>query len=342
MTIKENKPASRSNAVIALFVLICSFALLLISMVASIGFGASSITIQTIIDSILNYNPNDSSHIIIQELRIPRAVAAAFIGAALAVSGAIMQAMTRNPLASPSIMGVTAGAGLLLSIAFAIWPALSHIQLLIVSFVGAGLGATLVFTIASMSRGGMAPVKLALAGTAITTLLSSVSTVIGLRFDVAKDISFWYAGGVSGIQKISLYYLIPPIVIGIILALFLARSLTLLSFGDDIAKGLGQRTRWVKVTATCVVLLLTGAAVSIAGVIGFVGLVIPHITRFLVGLDYRWVIPGSALLGALLLVVADTIGRTINSPFEIPVGAVTAIVGVPFFLYLARKGGRGI
>ncbi|THG91949.1 ferrichrome ABC transporter permease [Alkalihalobacillus alcalophilus ATCC 27647 = CGMCC 1.3604] len=342
MNNQKKQPKVKSKPTIASMILTSGFILLLLSIAASTAFGAADIQIKTVWEGIFSFNPNESSHIIIRELRLPRAIAAAFIGAALAVSGAIMQAMTRNPLASPSIMGVSAGAGFFLAIAFVIWPNISYFYLLIVSFIGAGLGAGFVFGIASLSKGGMSPVKLALAGTAITSLLSSISTVIGLRYNIAKDISFWHAGGVAGIQSHSLYYLIPPVVIGIFLSLFLSRSLTVLSLGEDMAKGLGQRTKTVKVLGTITVLLLTGAAVSVSGVIGFVGLIVPHITRFLVGLDYRWIIPCSAILGGLLLVLADIVGRTINPPFEIPVGAVTAIIGVPFFLYLARNEGRGL
>jgi iron complex transport system permease protein len=251
-----------------------------------------------------------------------------------------MQGMTRNPLASPSIMGVTAGSSFLIAIAFAIFPAISYTGLIAFSFLGAALGTILVFGISSLSKGGITPVKLALAGSAITSLLSSLSTAIGIRFNVSKDISYWYAGGVSAVQMEQLIYVAPFVLAGLILAIILSRSISILSLGEDIAKGLGQNTGAIKFLGTITVLFLTGAAVSIAGMIGFVGLVIPHIARFLVGVDYRWIIPCSAVLGGLLLLVADIASRLLNAPFETPVGAVTAIIGVPFFLYLARKEGR--
>lgn len=253
-----------------------------------------------------------------------------------------MQGMTRNPLASPSIMGITAGSAFMIAIAFAFYPETSYVGLMIWSFVGAGMAAAIVFTIGSFAKGGLSPVKLALAGTAVGALLSSISSAIAIRFHVAQDISFWYAGGVAGTKWISIQMIIPVAVIGLSLAFMLARSITVLSLGDDVAKGLGQRTVIVKVLGTLVVLLLTGAAVSVAGTVGFIGLVIPHITRFLVGVDYRWIIPCSAILGALLLVLADIGARMINPPFETPVGAITAMIGVPFFLYLARSERRGL
>ncbi|MEW9108253.1 MAG: iron ABC transporter permease [Cytobacillus gottheilii] len=331
---EETKPFAAS------FILTIGTIGLFLIIASSIAFGAADIQLSTVWQGVFQFDSSNPAHQIIRELRLPRALAAALIGAALAVSGTIMQAMTRNPLASPSIMGVTAGASFLMAIAYAVLPGLHYSGLMIFSFAGAGLGAALVFGITAASKGGMSPVKLALAGTAITTLLSSLSTAIGIRFDVAKDISFWYAGGVAGVQSTSVLYLLLPVAIGILLAIFLSRSLTVLSLGEDVAKGLGQNTGRIKLLGTIAVLLLTGAAVSIAGMIGFVGLVIPHITRFLVGLDYRWIVPCSAVLGGILLVVADIAGRMINAPFETPVGAVTALIGVPFFLYLARNEGR--
>lgn len=324
-------------------VIIIGIVLLALSVVVSINFGASStLNYQDVWRAIFHFDPTNSSHVIIRELRLPRAIAAISVGAALAVSGAIMQGMTRNPLASPSIMGVTSGSSFLIAIALAALPGISYLGLMMFSFVGAGLGAALVFGISAMAKGGVTPVKLALVGSAITSLLSSLSTAIGIKFNVSKDISYWYAGGVSSIQPQHILFAIPFIIVGLILALILSRSISVLSLGEDVAKGLGQRTGYVQLLGTIAVLLLTGAAVSIAGMIGFVGLVIPHITRFLVGVDYRWIIPCSAILGGILLITADIIGRSVNPPFETPVSAITALIGVPFFLYLARKEGRGL
>lgn len=189
---------------------------------------------------------------------------------------------------------------------------------------------------------GITPVKLALAGSAITSLLSALSTAIGLKFDISKDMSYWYAGGLSSIQPIHVQIAVPLISGGIILAILLSRSISVASLGDEVAKGLGLKTNFVRILSTIAVLILTGTAVSIAGMIGFVGLIVPHIVRIIVGVDYRWIIPMSAIFGGALLLVADIVGRVINDPFETPAGAVTALIGVPFFLYLARKDGRGL
>ena len=326
------------NVVVILLAIVAT----LVAVGISIRFGASNLTYATILEAIFHFDEDNSQHVILHELRIPRAIAALLVGSALAVSGAIMQGVTRNALASPSIMGVTAGASFIVAIALALSSNASFYVLVLSSFIGAGLGAGLVFSISALGRGGVTPVKLALCGSAITTFLSGLTTAIGLKFDISKDISYWYAGGLASIQPMHIQVAIPFICIGILLAMGLSKSISVLSLGEDVAKGLGQNTGRVRILCTIVVLLLTGAAVSIAGMIGFVGLVIPHITRMLVGVDYRWIIPVSAILGGGLLLVADIVGRVVNSPFETPVGAVTALIGVPFFLYLARKEGRGL
>ncbi|MCE4049852.1 MULTISPECIES: iron ABC transporter permease [Bacillaceae] len=323
-------------------VIFFGLALLLASMGLSIIYGAADISISTVWQSIFHYDPQSTQHQIIHRLRWPRAVAAALIGAALAVSGAIMQGMTRNALASPSVMGVTAGAGFMIAISFAFLPSASNLVLMLLAFLGAGLGTLLVFSIGALSKRGLTPIKLALAGSAVTALLSSISTGIALFFDIAKDISFWYAGGVAGVQWISIKLLLPAVIVGLVIALFISRSITVLSLGEDVAAGLGQRTGLVKFLGTIAVLVLTGAAVAVGGTIGFVGLVIPHIVRFIVGPDYRLIIPCSAVVGALLLVISDVGARVINPPFETPLGAITVLIGVPFFLYLARREGRGL
>lgn len=314
---------------------------LIILLFFSIRLGAADLSFSVIWDAIIHNDEENPNHIIIMSLRFPRAIAAILIGAALAVSGAIMQGMTRNPLGEPSILGVTAGAAFFVVLSLAFIPDGSLWTTMGASFIGAGAGVALVFMLTTISKGGMTPVKLALAGSAITAFLTALTTAIGMKFDVSRDLSFWYAGGLSTMQDEQLKYLVPVVIIGLILAILLSRSISVMSLGQEIAKGLGQNTLIIQILGTITVLLLTGAAVSVAGSIGFIGLVIPHIIRFIVGVDYRWIIPLSAVFGGIILVLADIVARVINSPFETPVGAVTAIVGVPFFLYLARREGRG-
>ncbi|SEO07333.1 iron complex transport system permease protein [Amphibacillus marinus] len=339
----HQQPLTKSpikRSIVGIFIILFGLGLLVISMIASILFGAAEIELTTIWQSIVSYDVSLTSHQVVYELRIPRTLAAVAVGACLSVSGAIMQGVTRNPLASPSIMGISAGAAFMIALAFAFFPGTTSLGLMLSAFIGAGLGTTTVFGLSAFSRGGLSPVKLALAGTAISAFLQSLSSAIAIHFDVARDISFWFAGGVAGTRWATLEVIIPVVTIGLIGAMVLSRSITILSLSEEVAIGLGVEINHIRILAILVVLLLTGAAVSIAGTIGFVGLVIPHITRFLVGADYRWIIPCSAILGALLLVLADIGARMINPPFETPVGTMTALIGVPFLLYLARKGGN--
>lgn len=337
---KNNNIVSRP--LIASVIIIGGTILLFISFLISILYGAAEINLGMIWQSMIDFDATIPAHQIIQNLRIPRGIAAALIGSGLAVSGAIMQGMTRNALASPSIMGVTAGASFMIAIGLIVTPESSSLITMLWGFTGALLGAGIVFGVGTISKSGLTPAKLALAGTAVTSMLSAISSGIALHFNIAKDISFWYAGGVASTQWIHIKLLAPITLTGLVIAMLLAKSITTLNLGEDVAKGLGQKTILTKMLGMFVVLLLTGAAVSVAGTIGFIGLVIPHMTRFLVGVNYRWIIPAAAILGALLLILADTISRMINPPFETPVGTITALIGVPFFLYLARREGRGL
>lgn len=338
---KQMNYIEKKKIALPTLLLIIGLIALIILLFFSIRLGAANLNFSIIWDAIIHNDEENPNHIIIMSLRFPRAVAAILIGAALAVSGAIMQGMTRNPLGEPSILGVTAGAAFFVVLSMAFIPDGSLWTTMIASFIGAGAGVALVFTLTTISKGGMTPVKLALAGSAITAFLTALTTAIGMKFDVSRDLSFWYAGGLSTMQDVQLKYLVPVIIVGLVLAILLSRSISVMSLGQDVAKGLGQNIVVVQIIGTIAVLLLTGAAVSVAGSIGFIGLVIPHIIRFLVGVDYRWIIPLSAVFGGIILLLADIVARVINSPFETPVGAVTAIVGVPFFLYLARREGRG-
>ncbi|MGM0838383.1 MAG: FecCD family ABC transporter permease [Bacillota bacterium] len=311
--------------------------LVFLGLLVSIGLGAIWIPPSVVLDSFVTFQEGQIEHQLIREVRLPRALTAALIGAALAVAGTIMQGITRNPLADPSIIGITHGAGLAIAIALAFISSGSYWILLLWSFAGSALGAVLVLSFSMLSKERISPVTLTLAGAALSTLFSALSTGIALYFQVAQDLSFWFAGGLSGTKWQHVFILLPAVIVGLILSLWISRSLTILSLGEEVAAGLGQshqKVRWIGLIA---VILLSGAAVSIAGAIGFIGLVVPHMVRLLVGSDYRRLIPLSAIAGALLLIIADIGARMINPPFETPVSAVTALIGVPFFLYLSRR-----
>ncbi|MBD2846711.1 iron ABC transporter permease [Paenibacillus sp. IB182496] len=330
----------QSRPLAASAILIGGTALLAFGIALSISFGAASIGLKEVWGAMFAFNPELTNHQIIQELRMPRAVAAALVGAALAVAGTLMQGMTRNPLADSGLLGINAGAGFVLAVCFAFFPGLSFGTLILFSFVGAGLGAGLVFGVGSLAQGGLSPVRLAIAGAAVTALLTALSEGIALHFQIGQDLAFWYAGGVQGVQWKEIMRIGPWIVAALAGSMLLSRSITVLSLGEEVAASLGQRNRLVKALASLAVLVLAGAAVAVAGMIGFVGLMIPHLTRYLVGRDYRWIISCSAVLGALLLVLGDLAARMINPPEETPVAALIALIGVPFFLYLARNERR--
>jgi iron complex transport system permease protein len=336
--IKDNKVYSRPA--VGLVILLFGLILLMASMGLAISVGAAQINFTTVWNSILNYDPSREADRIIVSLRLPRELGAAIVGAAFAVSGAIMQGMTRNPLADPGLLGLNAGASLALACVFAFNTGANYFTVMMISFIGAGIGAGMVFGLGSMSRGGLSPIRITLAGAAVSALLSSLGEGIALYFKLSQDLAFWTAGGVSGTNWAQLKLIVPVVIVGIFIAVMFSRQLTILSFGEEVARGLGQRTLLTKIILMTVVLILAGAAVSLVGAIAFVGLMVPHIVRFLVGTDYRWIIPCSAMFGSVLMVLADTFARTVNAPYETPVGAVVAMIGVPFFLYLARKGGR--
>jgi len=330
----------QTRPVVATLILVIGVIAIVLGMAASISVGVRDIHLRTVFEAIFNFNPSNDLHQIITSLRLPRALAGALVGAGFAVAGAIMQGMTRNPLADPGLLGVNAGASFVIVIAFAFFPALPFEYLILFSFMGAGLGAGIVYGVTFLTPGGLSPIKLAIAGAVIGSLLTGLSQAITLLFQITYDLTFWSAGGISTAEWFQVSIMTPWIIIGLIIAFFLARYITILSLGEDVARGLGQRTGLIKVIGIIAVLILTGAAVSTVGGIGFVGLVIPHIVRGIVGVDYRWIIPCSAVMGGFLVVLADIGAKTVNIPYETPVGSIIALIGVPFFLYLARKEWR--
>ncbi len=330
----------RARPLTASIVLFGGLAALVFGIALSVSYGAADIKIPVVWEAIWHFDPDLTQHQIIWELRLPRVLGAAMVGACFSVAGAIMQGMTRNPLAEPGLLGLNAGAGFMLAICFAFFPGLPFMYLILYSFLGAGLAAALVYGIGSLAKGGLTAVRLVLAGAALSALLAALSEGIALYYRIGQDLAFWYAGGVAGTKWLQLGVMFPWIGAALLGAIMLSPSITMLSLGEEVAKGLGQRTGLVKLAGTIIVLILAGAAVSVVGAVAFVGLIVPHLTRYLVGVDYRWIIPCSSVLGSLLVVFADLAARIINPPYETPIGALIALIGVPFFLYLARKEKR--
>ncbi|PEG07802.1 FecCD family ABC transporter permease [Bacillus wiedmannii] len=306
----------------------------------AIAFGAKDIHLETVWAAVFDYNSNLTQHQIIYELRLPRVIGAAVVGAAFAVAGAVMQGVTRNPLADAGVLGINAGAMFVVALSFAFFPHMPYSYLMIVSFIGAVLSTVLIFIIGSATSGGLTPMRLTIAGAVMAAFLHSLSSGVAIYYDLSQDLAFWYAGGVAGVKWEHLKFLVPIILITILFATVIGRSISLISMGDDVATNLGVKTNRTRILGMIIVVILAGVSVSAVGSIGFVGLVIPHIARKLVGVNYRLIIPMSALLGAMLIVLADLGARTVNPPKELAIGIMVALVGVPFFLYIARKVGR--
>lgn len=298
--------------------------------------GVRAIPVDAVVQSFTGFDAARVSDLIVQTLRLPRLLAALVCGVSFAVAGALMQGVTNNPMASPSILGINAGASFGLSLAMIFLPLASLQATILCSFFGAAL-ATLVILVLAARRRKASPVYVALAGTAVSAVFLAVTQVLVVYFDVAQELSYWTAGGLGGIKMPEIMAVLPWTLLGLAIAVSISRSVTLLSFGEEMAIGLGGKIVRIRALAGLAVLLLAGSAVAVAGPVGFVGLVVPHIVRRLVGIDYRLVVPFSALLGALLVVAADIVARTVTPPFEVPLGAVTALVGVPFFLFLANR-----
>ncbi|MCM3698798.1 iron ABC transporter permease [Paenibacillus macerans] len=306
---------------------------------ASLIYGRTEITVSTAVEAFKHYDEESTPHIVLRTERLPRTVIAAVVGASLAVAGALMQALTRNPLASPSVFGINAGAIFFIVLANVLLSVSSLNAMMWFGFTGAAIAAAVVYALGSIGRDGLTPIKVVLAGTAISALFSSFTqAVLVLDGTGLQEVLFWLAGSVSGRTLEMLYPVLPYMAAGALAALFMGRAINLLLTGDDIAKGMGQNVVLVKTAMGVITVLLAGGAVAVAGSIGLVGLVVPHIMRTWVGNDYRWLIPYSLIGGAVLLLLADVAARLIILPEELPLGIMTALIGGPFFVYIARKG----
>ncbi|PFT89245.1 ferrichrome ABC transporter permease [Bacillus thuringiensis] len=313
--------------------------LILFTVILSILYGAKSIDAETVWNALFHFDSSDVNHNIIITSRLPRVVAALLVGAFLAISGALMQGMTRNYLASPSIMGVTDGAAFVITLSMIFLPGMSSIGMVLCSMIGSALGAGIVFGFGSLLQNGLSSVRLAIIGTVIGTFLSSVSAAMASYFQISQNVSFWFNAKLDQVDPNIIKITIPFGIIGIILALLISKSITILSLGEEVSINLGQRTKLVKAMAILSVIFLTGTAVALVGKVGFVGLIIPHITRFIIGVDYKWILPCAGVIGGVFLALCDVLSRFVNYPFETPIGVVTSLIGIPFFLYLIRTRG---
>lgn len=299
----------------------------------SISLGSAEITFNNIVNL---YNGDiGTKEQILLNIRLPRTIVAALVGMSLAVSGAILQGIMKNPLADPHIIGISSGAGL-----FGIFVLLSYPEAINfvtpISFVGA-MGAAVVIYILAY-KGGVRPVRMILAGVAVSAFLGAgISAMLIFYSDRAQSALLFMVGGLSARSWPHVEIIFPYASLGVFLAFFGARTLNILQLGDESAKSLGVSVEKMRIVLTATAALLAASAVSVAGLLGFIGLIVPHAARLLIGSDFKKLIPASALLGAATLTIADTVARVAFSPTELPVGILTAILGAPFFLYLLRR-----
>ena len=325
----------RSNSVRSLWLFALLAALVLLCML-SVAIGTRDVVWSDILAALRGSADNIGQAAV--TVRIPRTVLAVVAGAALGLSGAIMQGVTRNPLADPGILGVNMGASLAVVLGVAWFNIASANAYIWTAIIGAGCSAVFVYTIGSLGRGGATPLKLALAGAATSVAFSSLVIAVVLpRNDIAGGIRSWQIGGVGGATFDRISHVLPFLAVGFIISLLSARKLNSLALGDELAAGLGERVAIARAFAALGAITLCGATTAVCGPIGFLGLVVPHLCRLLVGVDHRWLLPFSALSGAGLLLAADIVGRIVSRPAELDVGIVTALIGAPFFIWVVRR-----
>jgi iron complex transport system permease protein len=309
---------------------------LFLVMLASVAFGSRVVGWSDIVAAFGGTDETLDQAAVVK--RIPRTVLAALVGAALALSGAVMQGVTRNPLADPGILGVNMGAMLAIAVAMVTVGLSTATEYIWVAIAGAALSAVFVYAVGSLGRGGATPLKIALAGAATSAALASLVVAVVLpRGDIAENFQSWQVGGVGGASWESIGHVLPFLAAGLAVCLLCARPLNSLALGDELAAGLGERVALARGAAALGAVVLCGAATAVAGPIAFVGLIVPHMCRLLVGLDHRWLLPFVTLTGAALLTFADVIGRVVNRPDEIEAGIITALIGAPFFIYIVRR-----
>lgn len=313
--------------------------ILIVGICLSLKTGQVSTGFKTVLDAIINPDPLNTDHLVITTTRSSRTIIALIVGASLAVSGAFMQALTRNSLASPSLFGVNAGALFFVVMSTVFLSTSSMATLMAHAFIGATLGAVLVFILGALGKDSLSPLRLVLAGAAISAFFSSFTQgLLVIDEQSLEGVLFWLGGSVSGRSLDLIKPIIPWIILIIFISYLLSESVNVLTTGEDIARGLGQNVIGVKLAMSLIVVLLAGSSVAIAGSIGFIGLIIPNLVRYLAGSNHKWITPYSAVMGAGLLLYSDLIARVVIMPEEMPIGVVTAMIGAPYFIYTARKG----
>ena len=316
--------------------MICSLLLLIGGLILAIRLGSVHINFTDIFDSIFNYSES-LELMLIRDVRIPRALSVLLTGGILGVTGAMLQGVTRNPIAEPSILGVSQGATLVIAIFYAAGIAVTTKNVMIASFIGALLTGIIVLGFISKKANNNSITKILLAGTAMSTFFISLTTIIGLLSNQSQIIGFWVSGGFRNAtwNDFKLVFIVG--IIGLVIATLLSSKINILNLGDDVAIGLGENPQKIRFVVLMIIIPMCAAAVAVGKNIAFVGLIVPQIVRKILGEDYRRNIPCSFLLGAVLLTYADIAARMLFAPYETPIGIFTALIGIPFFIFVARK-----
>lgn len=321
------------NKYIILVILLVIF---IISLFLSVGMGAINVSPKEIIQA-LTIKKGTANYHIIWNIRLPRTIVSVLVGASLSLSGAIIQGVMRNSLASPSIIGVSSGAGFTALLILILFPQYYHLVPL-GAFVGAFIVTMLIYGLAW--KDGLLPNRLILAGVAVNSLLGAGNNALLTFFpDRVSGVINFMVGGLNGVTWADVHSVLPYVIVGVIIALMLPDKLNILVLGDEVATGLGVNVERLRFIFIILSSLLAGSAVSVVGLLGFVGLIVPHITRLIIGADYRFLFPAAVLLGAIVVLICDLLARTLFSPIEIPVGIIISVLGAPFFLYLLRSRG---
>lgn len=304
----------------------------------SLAVGSRAVAPSVVLDAVFAPVAGDTDHVVVRDLRVPRTVVGLLAGLALGLAGSIMQGVTRNPLADPGLLGVNAGASLSVVVGITFFGATQPEAFVWFAFAGAAAATAAVYAIGASGRGGATPVKLALSGAALTAAITSLITLLLVtNLDTLQIYRFWAVGSLVGRDLGTAGVVLPFLLVGAVLAFVTSRSLNVLSLGEDVARGLGQSLVRARVTSALAIVLLCGSATALAGPLVFVGLVVPHIARRLVGSDYRWILAYSLLLGPMLLVCADIVGRLVAPPGELEAGLVVAFLGAPVLIAFARS-----
>ena len=317
--------------------LVVGLLVLLAVVVLSLGVGARTLSPGTVWNSLL-HGGEDEADLIVRGLRVPRTLAGLLVGAALGLAGSLMQALTRNPLADPGILGVNAGAACAVVLAIAFLGVTQLDQYVWFALLGAAVATVVVYLLGSTGRAGASPVRLVLAGAAVTAMLTGVISAVVLTNSIAfNGFRSWSVGSLQAVDSSVVTQVTPFLLTGYVLALVLGPSLNTIALGDELASALGARVGRVRVTGIVATTLLCGAATAVTGPIAFIGLVVPHAVRAFTGPDHRWILPFSMIAGAVLVLVSDIIGRIVLWPSELEVSVVTAILGAPVFIAIVRR-----